>query len=68
MTWLSSHGLASYLWLTDEWDRSEEYITTHWTEPVGWRAGFAAHVLTYHDMRAVVPNGEPVVRWFAEEL
>lgn len=66
--WLSSHGLASYLWLADEWDRYQGYITTHGTEPVGWRDGLTAKELTYHDMRAVIPNGEPVARWFDGEL
>jgi hypothetical protein len=66
--WLSSHGLASYLWLADEWDRYRGYITTHGTEPVGWRDGLTAKELTYHDMRAVIPNGEPVARWFDGEL
>ncbi|WP_276259510.1 tubulin-like doman-containing protein [Haloglomus litoreum] len=64
-TWVSSHGLASYLWLGDEWDRYEGYITTHGTDPVGWRAGLADHGLSYQDMRALVPNGEPVARWVA---
>jgi hypothetical protein len=67
-TWLSSHGLASYLWLSDEWNRYRGYLTTHGTEPIGWRAELSDHGLTYHDMRAVVPNGEPVARWFRGEL
>lgn len=68
VAWLSSYGLASYLWLADEWDRYQGYITTRGTEPVGWRAELAACGLTYHDMRAVVPNGEPIAQWFARGL
>jgi hypothetical protein len=68
VTWVSSHGLASYLWLGDAWDRYEGYITTHGTDPVGWRAGLGSHGLTYQDMRALVPNGEPVARWVAGDL
>ena len=67
-TWLSSHGLASYLWLADEWNRYRGYLTTHGTEPIGWRAELSEHGLTYQDMRAVVPNGEPVARWFSGDL
>lgn len=68
VAWVSSHGLASYLWLADEWDRYQGYITTHGTDIVGWRAKLAAHGLTYQDLRAVIPNGEPVRRWVAGEL
>lgn len=68
VAWVSSHGLASYLWLADEWDRYQGYITTHGTDVVGWRAGLAAHGLTYQDLRRVIPNGEPVARWVTGEL
>lgn len=67
-TWLSSHGLASYLWQADEWDRYEGYITTHGTERVGWKTTLAEYGLEYHDIRALVPNGEPVERWFSGEI
>lgn len=67
-TWLTSHGLASYLWSADEWDRYRGYLTTHGTDPIGWRAGLSDHGLTYHDLRAIVSNGDSVARWFGGEL
>ena len=67
--WISSHGLASYLWSGDEWDDFNGYITVEGYDHVGWKHYLSEEYgLTYDDMRAVVPSGRTAELWHADEI
>ena len=67
--WISSHGLASYLWSADEWDDFNGYITVDGHEYVGWKHYLSEEYgLTYDDMRAAVPSGRTAELWHAGEI
>lgn len=67
--WISSHGLASYLWSGDEWDDFNGYITVEGYDHVGWKHYLSEEYgLTYDDMRAVVPSGRTAELWHAGEI
>jgi hypothetical protein len=67
-TWISSFGLASYLWNGDEWDDFNGYITVDGHNHVGWKYYLSEEGLTYDDMRAVVPSGRTAELWHAGEI
>ncbi len=68
-SWISSHGLASYLWGGDEWDGYNGYITVDGYDRVGWKHYLIVEYgLTYDDMRSVVPNGRTAELWHAGEI
>lgn len=64
LTWLSSHGLASYLWLGDEWSRYDGFFPNASVDPPGWKTKLTKIDFEYHDMRRIVPSGDPVRKWF----
>jgi hypothetical protein len=67
--WISSHGLASYLWNGDEWDDFNGYITVDGHEYAGWKHYLSEEYgLTYNDMRDVVPSGRTAELWHAGEI
>lgn len=67
VTWLRSHGIASYLWLADEWARYEGFLTEYGTQRVGWKTTLQEYNITYYDIRKIVPNGTAVKQWFTGE-
>ena len=68
-SWISSHGLASYLWSGDEWDDFDGYITVGEYNRVGWKHYLhEEYDLTYDDMRAAVPSGHTAELWHADEI
>lgn len=69
-SWISSHGLASYLWNGDEWDDYRGYITVDGYDHVGWKhyLNNEKYNLTYPDMRDVVPSGRTAELWHAGEI
>lgn len=67
--WISSYGLASYLWNGDEWDNFNGYITIEGYDNVGWKHYLSEEYdLTYDDMRDVVPSGRTAKLWHAGEI
>lgn len=67
--WISSHGIASYLWNGDEWDDFSGYITVDGYDHVGWKHYLRdEYDLTYNDMRDVVPSGRTAKLWHADQI
>ena len=67
--WIGSHGLVSYLWVGDEWDDFDGYITVDGYDHVGWKYYLGEEYgLTYDDMRSVVPSGRTAQLWHAGEI
>jgi hypothetical protein len=66
--WVSSYGLASYLWNADEWDDYKGFIRVANFESPGWKHVLEQHGLEYSDMREIVPSGRPVHAWMAGQI
>lgn len=71
--WLSSYGIASYLWHADEWNDYQGHISVDGIpdqQRKGWKYILteADKEITYSDMRDYVPSEYVAKRWIAGQV
>ena len=65
--WISSYGLASYLWQGDEWDDYFGFVTHNEFDRIGWKHYLDdEHGLSYDEMRDLAPSGRPTKLWMGD--